>query len=230
MPYVFLAVPHYGQIVANALESLIAATTKHRIHMQTVGGSLLAYCFNSLWCHALNKRKDGITHFVMHHSDINAEPCWLDKLVEEQQAQKADILSVVIPIKDKRGVTSTARMRPDGQIVRLTVHEIHNLPATFSGSSVQPDTLLVNTGLMIVDFTKPWVENFSFNIADGIKKLDSGRYAPLVLPEDWNMSLWAHHHNLKVHATRKVKATHWGPAGFSNDQPGDWQTDQGDTF
>src|ERR1051326_665786 len=107
MSHVFLAVPHYGQLVTGALESLIKASTRHRIHLQTAGGSLLAYVFNSLWCHSLNMRAacgladGGITHFAMHHSDIQAQPEWLDILMDEMEHTSADIISTIVPIKDR---------------------------------------------------------------------------------------------------------------------------------
>jgi len=232
---VFVAVPHYGHLVTGSIESIVQASLKHRIHLQTAGGSLLAFVFNSLWCHALNK-KPRPDFFAMHHSDIQAEAGWLDKLIDIMESHQADIVSVVVPIKDARGLTSTGYMDAKEDITRLTLKEIHQLPETFSQvpmlhGDYKPATIMVNTGLILVDFRKPWVEEFHFNIADGIKKNEYGRFFPCVLPEDWGMSAWAAKRNLKVFATRKVKAKHWGSACFSNHKPdGEWDHDEGDMF
>src|ERR1700722_2018308 len=106
-PSVFLAVPHYGDLVAEALPSLITAscrTDTTRISLNTNGASLLAFNFNLLWCAALNQRRDkSLTHFAMHHADIQAEVGWLDQLIDEMAAVQADVLSVVVPIKDEKG-------------------------------------------------------------------------------------------------------------------------------
>jgi hypothetical protein len=225
MSNVFLAVPHYSTVAAGTLESLIQASTKHRIHLQTAGGSLLAYVFNILWCNALNQ-KPRPDYFAMHHSDIQAQPGWLDILTDEMERVGADILSTVVPIKDNRGLTSTGfRNSKTGHVTRFTMKEIMEKPETFI---IPLHTLLVNTGLMLIDFRKPWVEDFHFNIQDNIKKKPNGTFYPEVLPEDWNMSIWAAQHNVRVFATRKVRVLHHGPAAFCNDKPwGEWETDQG---
>jgi hypothetical protein len=220
MASVFLAVPHYSTVVAGSLESLIQASRKHTIHLQTAGGSLLAYVFNILWCNALNKqpRPD---YFAMHHSDIHAEPGWLDIMIDELEKRQADILSTVVPIKDNRGLTSTGYLdtRNDGRITRYTMKQIMAKDPSFTFSTDSNLTLLVNTGLMLVDFRKPWVEEFRFNIQDNIKRKPDGKFYPEVLPEDWNMSVWARERKLNVWATRKARVLHHGPAAFTNDKP-----------
>ena len=50
-------------------------------HYAMSGGSLLALMFNLLWCKALNRRREGVTHFAMHHSDIQAPAGWVDTLL-----------------------------------------------------------------------------------------------------------------------------------------------------
>src|SRR5262245_17498739 len=74
------------------------------------GGSLLASNFNRIWCYALNLVHHGerVDYFAMLHDDIDPEKYWLDKLIDELEAQELDLLSVVVPIKDRRGMTSTA--------------------------------------------------------------------------------------------------------------------------
>ena len=80
MNTIFLAVPHYGELAAEALPSLMQASLrpdKNRVILNTNGSSLLALNFNMLWAQALNRRQShGITHFAMHHSDVSASAGW----------------------------------------------------------------------------------------------------------------------------------------------------------
>jgi hypothetical protein len=257
------------------------ATQKHAftLHMET--GSLLALMFNRTWCAALNQRRSRqLTHFAMHHADVEAPPGWLDLLVEEQQRVHADVLSVVVPIKDNRGLTSTGWQDPETRVIRrFTMSEIAKLPPTFSaeqvaacglapatakpqadvggmlsrpelqqrgqagrrresmapGESMAPATLpnavdlVVNTGLWICDFTRPWVEEVCFSIVDAVCRNEQGEFEAKCLPEDWNFSGWCAREGLRVFATSKVAVTHHGRAGYRNDHPwGEWQTDRGD--
>ena len=234
---IFLAVPHYGAIVPEALVSLTMASARHRVSLTTNGASLLAHNFNCLWSAALNERRDrGLTHFAMHHADVGAEPGWIDILLDEMTRVDADVISTVIPIKDARGLTSTGLQDPGTlHIRRLTMAEIFDLPVTFSANDCEPGAvdstlyLMVNTGLWLCDFTKPWVEEAYFEIRDRIVRTATGRFQANVLPEDWNFSGWCARRGLKVWATRAVKVSHHGQASFRNDSIwGDWQTDLGD--
>lgn len=235
---IFLAVPHYGAIVPEALVSLTMASRRHRVSVTTNGASLLAFNFNSLWGSALNQRRDrGLTHFAMHHADVGAEAGWIDILLDEMAKVGADVLATVIPIKDSRGLTSTGLQDPETlQIRRLTMTEVFRLPVTFSAHHCDPlgppgkqgHQLMINTGLWICDFTRPWVEEAYFEIRDRIVA-SAGRFQANVLPEDWNFSGWCARQGLKVWATRAVKVSHHGPTSFRNDSAwGDWDTDLGD--
>jgi len=234
--------------VADALPSLITASRRPettRISLNTNGASLLAFNFNLLWCNALNQRESkSLTHFAMHHADIQAQEGWLDVLIDEMQRVEADVLSVVIPIKDGKGLTSTGLQdQRTGRIRRLTMTEVNKLPKTFnahdchdefSNTSVL-DHLLINTGLWICDFTKPWVEQVHFTINDAIVQMPDGKFTANVMSEDWNFSTWCHLYHkdyprrLRLFATTAVSAHHHGTARFSNTHPwGDWTTDLGD--
>jgi hypothetical protein len=232
MPNVFIAVPHYNQLAPQALEGLILATQRHRYSINTEGGSLLALMFNKLWCRALNARADGVTHFAMHHSDVAAQAGWVDTLLEEKDRVGADVLSVIVPIKDARGLTSTGWQDPTTRrITRLTMADVMRLPETFDAQAAgRPDQwLMINTGLWVCDLRDPWVEDVCFTILDGIGKGDDGRFYPRCVPEDWNFAAWCARRGLKVFATRKVAVTHYGPAGFTNAKLwGEWDTDRGD--
>jgi hypothetical protein len=231
MKTIFLAVPHYGALVPGALTSLCLPAVGHRVLLHTNGASLLAHNFNQLWCAALNARAEqGLTHFAMHHADIEAPPGWLDTLLVEMDQVGADVLSCIVPIKDGRGLTSTGVQDPDtGAITRLTMKQVMALPETFSAADIEPGAhLMVNTGLWVCDFTAPWVEDACFEIRDRITRT-GGRFVANVLPEDWNFSGLCARQGLRVFATRKVPVAHHGTATFRNDAVwGDWDHDQGD--
>jgi hypothetical protein len=240
MANVFLALPHYNNIAAQAFPGLACASLTGAV--QTVnleGGSLLALVFNRLWVRALNDRGRGYSHFAMHHADIQAPPGWVDVLLEEMDKHGADVISAVVAIKDYRGLTSTGYRDPNlGRITRLTIKEVNQLPETFSLEDVArkwPDKkltpdhwLMVNTGLWLCRFTESWVEQACFSIEDAIGRDERGWFARC-LPEDWNFSGFCARLGLKVLATRKPRVLHHGDSGFPNDgRWGEWETDQGD--
>lgn len=228
----FIALPHYGELTPESLPGLTMPSQRSRVILQLGHGSLLALVFNRLWCQALNDRQERrLTHFAMHHADVQAPPCWLDTLIDEQERAGADILSVSLPIKDGRGLSSTGIRRPDtGEIRRLTMKELHELPATFSAKDIDPSQwLMINTGLWVCDFTRPWVEEVCFSILDQTCRDGRGNFEARTLPEDWNFSGWAARQGLKVYATRIIPAVHHGRAAYPNDTVwGDWPTDRGD--
>lgn len=236
VPRVFIALPTYnGWFKAQAIIGLLLASRSAQVHYRPGFGSLLAMNFNGLWCKALNSRAEGQwTDWCMHHADISVvSEGWLDTLLQERRRVGADILSVVVPIKDDRCLTSTGVVQPDGTIRRLTLKEVYRLPETFCEADLEragiKGQLVVNTGLWVCDFTKPWVEEACFNIGDAIRKEPDGTFRTLVLPEDWNFSHWAGRKGLKVYATRKVQVTHWGEAAYGSGPPqGGWETDLGD--
>jgi hypothetical protein len=233
---VLVALPHYGELAPEALPGLAYPSLRDdtRVKLQTNGASLLAHNFNRLWCAALNQRQAlGLTHFAMHHADIGAEPGWLDTLIDEQQRVGADVISAVVPIKDGRGVTSTGLQHQDSlEIKRLTLKEVHKLPATFAAhhTNVAEHRLVVNTGLWICDFTSPWVEEACFEVRDRIVKGEDGLFRANVLSEDWNFSGWCGRRGLKVFATTAVMVGHFGRSRFGNETPwGEWDHDKGDS-
>jgi hypothetical protein len=230
---VFLAVPHYDCIVPQALPGLIQASLEGRVAtLNLEGGSLLAMVFNKLWCRALEERdRVGLTHFSMHHADIEAPAGWLDVLLDEQARVGADVLSCVVPIKDNRGLTSTGTRDPEtGRIRRFTLREVFDMPETFSieDTDTPGHWLMVNTGMWVCDFTRPWVAEVCFSILDGMAWENGARVAR-ALPEDWNFSGWCAQRGLKVWATRKVPLIHHGRAGYTSARVwGEWNTDHGD--
>ncbi|MBY0513078.1 MAG: hypothetical protein K2P78_04105 [Gemmataceae bacterium] len=233
MQSVFLALPHNGVLSPEAVPGLSAPMARGALCRAMVKGSVLTRVFNELWCHALNARSESrLTHFAMHHSDIAAPPGWLDALVDEAERVGADVLSAVVPLKDPRGLTSTAVLAPGGGVRRLTLTEVRQLPPTFSAADIDSGgglTLLVNTGLWVCRFTEPWVEEVAFSNVDWIARGPAGEFRPVSLSEDWNFSRWAAGRMLRVFATSKVPVTHYGHHGFMSHGPaGEWESDRGE--
>lgn len=232
MSRVFLHIPHTGSLAPEVLESLAAPPTfgDLEVQMSASGMSLLAMNFNGGWAAALNcsPRPD---YFCMHHSDIGVgydSAGWLDYLVSELDRTGADVISVVVPIKDTRGLTSTGLLRRQGgrhEHRRLQMKELDALPDTFDAQDVaalfaEEDPaeriLTVNTGLWICRFDKPWVENVCFTIKDKILPNGDGTFTAHVWPEDWNFSEWCYDNSLRVVANKKVPVGHRGGTVFSS--------------
>lgn len=185
--------------------------------------SLLANVFNRCWVEALNRRAASVpvTHFLLLHADVvPVEPDWFQQLWEEFERNACKVLSVVVPIKTDVGLTSTAfeaasRWRPR----RLTVREILDRPITWT----EPH-LLVNTGLMLVDFREPWVEKVCFTINDQIRQVN-GLWVCDVEPEDWNFSRQCRRLGVPLHVTRRVAVLHVGHNVWRNDRKWGVETD-----
>lgn len=234
-PVVFLAVPnHDGYVATVTAGALLTASARCHPLVNFECASLLAHNFNRLWVEARRQRERlGVTHFAMLHADTGPDPGWLDVLVDEQRRTGADVVSVISPMKDDRGLVSTGFMDvATWHIRRLTMFEALKLPETFTAAEAgEPGkALMVNTGCWVCDFTRPWVDEFpGFAIIDRIGRLPDGRPFAQVLSEDWNASRWWHERGLDVRATRKVKLSHVGPIPFRNDQPwGRCRTDPGE--
>jgi SAM-dependent methyltransferase len=221
-----LGVPAYGGLSAAAARGVYRSTRGERLQLRISceESSLLALNFNRLWCHALNTaRTTGLNYFAMQHADVEPEDFWLDTLIEEMEARDLDVLGVVVPIKDTRGVTSTALARDDGDTwrvhSRLTMAEVHRLPETFTAADVGGRPILLNTGLWVCRFDLRWADKVFFTITDRISRGPTGEYFPENEPEDWFFSRLLHEQGLRVGCTRKVKLTHRGHITFSNDRP-----------
>lgn len=222
----FLGMPGYGEMTAGAARGFWRATRRpdSRVYYQYNEGSLLAANFNTLWCGALNLCHRGVPvgYFAMQHADVEPEDWWLDTLIAEMEAKELDLLGVVVPIKDTKGVTSTALGRHDGDTwriqCRLTMSEVFRLPETFTSDDVG-HPLLLNTGLWVCRFDPGWARKVRFTINDRIAfdtKLD--RYVAQTEPEDWYFSRLCHELGLRVGCTRKIKLQHRGGLSFPNNR------------
>lgn len=226
----FLGLPAYGGR-DNTIPIISACLNPHpfeKIIPYEHRSSLLCHTFNHLWAQALMARTTHkVTHFLMLHSDIiPLEPNWLSVLYHEMQRVGGSVISAVSPIKDRRGLTSTA-LETDSVWAprRLTMKEVLKMPETFTS-----DDLLVNTGMLLVDICQPWVNDIVFNIRDGmLRNEEATDFIPTVEPEDWAFSRAAKKAGVRVYATRKVKILHQGSFRYPNFGAwGSWDTDQGD--
>lgn len=181
-----------------------------------ISTSLLTQAFNRCWVEALNKRDDPkmpVTHFLLMHADIvPVDFNWLQQLWEEFSRNNCKVLSVAVPIKNDQGLTSIGmesenHWRPR----RLTVTEIQDMPVTWTSH-----TVLVNTGLLLVDFTEPWVEQICFTINDKIHK-PNGKWVTEVESEDWNFSRQCRALGIDLWVTRRVAVQHFGRSQWRND-------------
>ena len=217
MTHVLIGAPTYDTTRYNAIP--LARALRHPpkdtlVNLVEQSGSLLAYTFNSLWCMALQLRAApaNVTHFLLIHADIMPDnDNWLDIMLEEMKEHKAQILSAVVPIKGESGMTSTAWDNDPWNPYRLSLTELQEKPKTWT----EPN-LLINTGLLLVDFTQPWVEQIRFHINDMIVKDENGVFHAVVAPEDWNFSRDARNLGVESYATKAVTIRHMGLAAYSN--------------
>lgn len=222
-PLAYLGMPCYGELTCRAARGFYRATAgKLAVQIAVEESSLLALNMNNLWCRALTALRQGtaVSYFAMQHADIEPEDFWLDKLTDELERLNLDVLGVVAPIKDTRGVTSTALARPDGDTwrvhTRLTMREIARLPETFTSDDLGYP-VLINTGLWVCRFDPAWVEKVHFTINDRI--VYSGKddkYHAEVESEDWFFSRLLHELGLRVGVTRKIDLGHRGAMVFTN--------------
>jgi len=237
----FLAFPSYdGKVDARASKGAFFAG-RHPIYVSCQGDSLLAKNFNTLYATALEMKlvNPDMKWFAMLHADIEPEEFWLDKLIAEAELHDADMLSVVVPIKDDRGVTSTAFAKSGDRFnmhTRLTMNQVNHasfpqtfdlrqaadalerLPIHLRMKNVPREALLVNTGCFCLNLDKPWSDQLWFTINDKIEKVD-GHYVVLNEPEDWFFSRLLASHGARVMATKHVRLTHHGITPYKN-----WET------
>ncbi len=199
--------------------------------------------FNVLWAQALNAYDMGdISHFAMIHSDVITATLWLDTLMDELNAKSADLISTVIPIKDKRGLTSTGIGSPEfpfGAFRRFTMSEVLNMPATFSLADTEHNDsdkyLLHNTGAWVCDLRNPLFSEVDesglakcwFDFPTRVYKNAEGKWVNDRESEDWNFSRKIASLGAKTFATRKLAVAHRGHCDYPNSELwGDWDHDR----
>lgn len=219
-PKIFLGVPTYDGSRDNGM-GLVRAY-QHANWITEIMSSSLAFCFNKIWCEMLNMRAEGrVTHFAMMHADVvPLQSNFLKILHDELVAYDADVMSVIIPIKNELGLTSTGIDTQDIHYPqRVTLHQAFALDETWTH-----DRLLVNTGLWIADVRPErgdWPEKICFKFQEKIVKVD-GKFEPRSIPEDWDFSRQMRALGRTMYATRKVEVNHVGRHLYTNTKP--WGT------
>lgn len=220
---IVLGMPGYGKQTSSAGRAFWrACRDMTNVVNEYSPGSLLACNFNKLWCTALNMANSGerVDYFAMLHDDIGCEDFWLDSLIDELEAKQLDVLCVAVPIKDSRGITSIAlhhkgdNWNPE---CRLSMHDIYELPETFTSADVGGFPLLLNTGCWVCKFDMEWATRVHFEINDRIVfDRTTNAFYPEVESEDWYFSRLLNELELKIGATRKIAVKHEGDAEFPN--------------
>jgi SAM-dependent methyltransferase len=242
MATVFFGVPTYKYDAHSALLGcILQMSRKHNLMYSSVDSSACCVTFNALLIQALESHeRGGADWFLLWHSDIIPEPFFVDKMVDIAEQKNADILSVVVPIKDEKGLTSTAldeqidpELSTDWRVRRLTMAEIMGRKPV-NGRVLEPTftdpKLLLNTGLMLVRLSAPWVKDIYFHFEDKIVRVN-GRRRAVLMPEDWMFSKDARKLGCTSQwATRQIRVEHAGAQRYPNDQVWGWPTDTAATL
>lgn len=242
---VLIGIPsHDARIDQTTAMGVLNASVKTSIVCTMHQSSLLPSAFNFIWCTGLNNRERlNITHLCMLHADVGpTDPDWLVKLMQQMEEAEVDVLSAVIPIKDAKGLTSTAvdiGDHPDcdsWMCRRITMREVFDLPEVFTAEEAYAKlypgwphrkTLLINTGMMLVDFRKPWVQRAAFGFSDRIEFIKDAGYVNRCESEDWKFARWLDKEGIPYAATRGVRLSHAGRAEFPNHEK--WGLFESDT-
>jgi len=245
---ILIGIPTYDNKVESGLAvSLLSEMRYPGCPPYTVAfkqSSLLAYAHNELLCIARNNQPE-ITHLLLVHADILPDPGFLAQMFKDMAEAQADVLGVVIPIKDSKGLTSTALLphlgdadkqgRREYRRRRLTITECARLPDIFDvrdlqhvfGEASEDGVLLVNTGMLLINLAAPFVSQVHFEINDDIFTGEDGLAYADVEPEDWYFSRQAAAHGARLCVTRRVSLRHVGRANFPNQVAwGEWAHDQ----
>lgn len=233
---VAIGMPHrdgwasYGAVMA----ATSGASDKYTHYTFNKGMSILTQTFNELFCEALNGvEREGFTHFAMLHNDIVPSTNWLSTLIDEMEECDLDAISAVVPLKNQKGLTSTATDTPGYPwgVHRLTMREVMELPPTFTAQDVphrqQDACLLLNSGCWVMRIDKPWVQGLHFRQQDRIVWcLATKSWAAQSISEDWDFSRQLATRGCRVAATRKVALYHQFPQYNNQTAWGDWEHDQ----
>lgn len=229
--HVVIGLPSYdgtrynGMALARLLKNPPPDLLINLIELRT---SALAFGFNILWANVLNFRQHPThppTHYLLWHADVVPQTeNWLGIMLSEMERVGADVLSAVIPIKNELGMTSTAReadppnrWRP----LRYTLTEV----SVMADPTWTAPGLLVNTGLMLVDLRKDWVERVHFTLNDRIYRGSDGKWRASMEPEDWNFSRQCHALGVSLYATKAIVVDHVGTTNYRSSNVWGYPTD-----
>jgi hypothetical protein len=176
----------------------------------------------------------------MIHSDIEPEPFWVDKMIAEADRHRADIMTAVVPIKNDKGLTSTALSHPSDDcraFLRLTsaqvkhpsfpvtfdrdmaVNALRALPGDLRFDAPMPANLLCNTGCMVCRLGGAWCDptKVYFDEVTTFQRINN-QWTPLIRSEDWFFTAKAFQNGAKVMATTSMKINHHGITSYPNDK------------
>src|SRR6266481_4658760 len=243
MAQVFLGCPtHDGRIHDGGAKFFYQNNSQqHTVEGAVATFSLITFNCNLLWAVALNRHETGRADwFAMIHSDVEPEPFWIDKLIAEAERHQADIMTAVIPIKNEKGLTSTAISHPTDDcraFFRMTMSQVRHpgFPATFDcemalqalaalpdGLSLvapRPANLLCNTGCMVCRLGGSWCDpnKVFFDETTSFQRI-GGQWTPIIRSEDWFFSARAVAHGAKIMATTNLKVLHHGATAYPSDK------------
>lgn len=225
---VIVSIPHSRGVEPRAFKAAIRGAVgdmADQVACMDFCFSCLEHSFNVLLAHGLALRDQGrCTHLAMLHSDITAEPGWVDILAEEMCRTRAAAISAVVAIKDPDDDrTSTAiGVKGDPWTLRrfIRIADQPTMPQTFMEQDVcsedGTEELLINTGCMLLDLSHEFWDSYAFHVESRIRREADGSRSPQFVPEDWAMSRDLNAANLPYAATWKVQAIHIGPADWPN--------------
>jgi hypothetical protein len=231
---VLLGVPG-NNICFGTVAGIVGATTRGvNITLENSRGSWDN--FNTLLADGLNDVRSGDPqksqrYFGMLHADIAPSQGWVDVLLDVLRETGALLVSVAVPIKDKRGVCSCGIGDPTdpwGPYRRLTMHELmkgnlsgqnETFGETFDAASLgYPGwPLLHNNGCWLAN-----LNHWAFHERDANNTLKAffnfpkrvyfdtevERFKVAGLSEDWWFSMRLHELGVKSVITRKVCVIH----------------------
>lgn len=231
MAKVILVQPHNGMVHTSAAASFWQASQgEHECLRVLPESSALTFNFNIAWAACLNQTAQPDEagrpeYFAMLHADVETVPGWLDRMIAELNAGGYDVLSHVLPFRDKSGYTSTGLLHTGGarRYRRLMTAELagRRLPETFDVRPLcrlfdvadpKDATLLVNTGLWVAR-CGPWMRDIRFRVEDSIVRVDgpddeADEYEPRHWAEDWCFSEDCRALGVRVAATTCLPVRH----------------------
>jgi hypothetical protein len=240
MSKVYLACPLYdGTVQFGAARGIWNSSRLHQVQIGTMKFSLIPLNCSTHWCIALNMRKDhDLKWFAMLHADVCPDLWWIDTLIAEAEKHGADMMSAGVPLKDDSGLMSMGVYKPGGvfgDCHRLSlsqflhpafpdtfgiyecVEALGHLPNEMRVPGLPRESLLVNTGCMVVRIDKPWATKVWFSDLTAIEEVN-GQWTAVSMSEDWYFSRRVGQEGGKVMATRLVKVLHRGTTDFPSDK------------
>ncbi len=220
--------PHSRTVEIDSVKSAIQSTVGRaadQVSFIEFPFGCLTHNFNTLLAMCLNMRDKGlVTHMAMIHSDVAADPGWVDILAEEMCLKRVAVISACVMIKDPDDDRTSTAIGVKGQEYEygryIRLRDEPFMPATFMTEDVcnedGSEVLLINTGCMLIDLSWDFWETFVFQVKNRMLKDENGlRYAQFN-PEDWLMSRELDAANIPYAATWRVKTRHIGSRNWEN--------------